>query len=420
MQTIKLSPSGESCLPPSKLSIFGESMSFFDSTVALPVDPILGLEEAFRKDKRSSKVNLGAGIYQNADLVAAPLICIQQAEQEVLREDRAARYLPIQGWAPFLEAVQGWIFGAKTHPRLIACQTLGGTGALRVAGECFASLVGKKAYIPDPTWDNHKRILTRAGLEVEYYPYYSHLHHSIAFEKMENFLATLPANSLILLHGGCHNPTGADLSSQQWHTVASLCKKHQLFPLIDMAYQGFGVGFYEDLAPIRCLLEKDVEFALAYSLSKNMGLYSERVGALFFHLQEEKITEKVASHLRATVRGNYSSPPSFGARIATRVLTRPDLTLRWEKEVATMRDRLQSMREQLSLQLARHLERKDFSFLQQQRGMFSFFGLTQDHVKTLIEEFGIYLPSNGRINIAGLNAANLTYVVDAIAAVSKP
>lgn len=392
-------------------------MSFFEGVVALPPDPILSLEDAFQKDRRTDKVNLGAGIYQNANLVAAPLVCVQQAEKQVLAEERAARYLPIQGMSSFLQAVQTWVFKENVSDRLIACQTLGGTGALRVAGECFASLVGKKAYIPDPTWDNHKRVLTRAGLEVEYYPYYSHLQHSVVFEKMESFFAAVPENSLVLLHGGCHNPTGADLSLEQWQGVAALCKKYRLFPLIDMAYQGFGAGFYEDLAPIRCFIEEEVEFALAYSFSKNMGLYGERVGALFFHLQERKIGEKVASHMRVIVRGNYSSPPSFGARVATKILTDSELTGRWEKEVATMRERLQAMREQLGLQLTMRLDGKDFSFLQGQRGMFSFFGLTQDQVKRLVEEFGIYLPSNGRINIAGLNAANLAYVVDAIVAV---
>lgn len=397
------------------------TMGFFDKVTMAAEDPILSLNTSFAKDVRSSKVNLGVGAYKTSDLQPMVLSTIKKAENIIASSEHNHEYLPIDGDKEFLRLISELIFGRDSEVlssgRLYSAQTIGGTGALRIGADFLAQEVGSSLYLSDPTWANHKPLFTRAGHQIEFYPYYDRKTHKLDFSGMCDAIKRMPEGSIILLHACCHNPTGMDPSLEQWKEISSVIKERFLVPFFDFAYQGFGNGLVEDSEVIRHFAKEGHEMLISYSCSKNFGLYGERVGAFFVLTGEKMIAEKVQSRVKSIVRANYSSPPSYGAKLVKTILSSDSLTQEWQKELQNMRERISEMRKAFASGLLAKTQQYDFSFMHDQRGMFSFSGLEKDHVDRLIAEYGIYMPGSGRINVAGLSSSNLEYVVDAVVSV---
>jgi aspartate aminotransferase len=305
-----------------------------------------------------------------------------------------------------------------TSNRSVTAQAPGGTGALRVAADFIARMFPTaRVWLSDPTWPNHPSIFKAAGLETGVYPYFDAATNGIKFDALLATITTIPAGDVVLLHGCCHNPTGADLTPSQWQQIATVVTERKLLPLIDFAYQGFGDGLEEDAIGMRAMCRPGQEVLIASSFSKNFGLYNERVGALTLVANTEQAAETALGHLKLAIRANYSSPPAHGAAIVTTILRNPALRSQWEQEVADMRDRINQMRHLFVETLNEKGVQQDFSFIAHQRGMFSFSGLTPTHVKALREEHGVYIVGSGRISVAGMTEGNMDYLCAAIAAV---
>ncbi len=391
---------------------------FFHSITPAVLDPIFGLTVLFDADKRPDKINLGVGQYRNDQLVTPVMESVKVAETFLLREEESKEYLPIAGDRTYLNRVGALVFGeffwAGEIKRVSSVQTLGGTGALRVGGELLKQEVGSRIAISDPTWPNHRGVFTRCGMEVEAYPYYDIRSNTLEFDRMYDYLKKLIPGTVVVLHACCHNPTGADLSLDQWKILLKLFKENGLLPFFDFAYQGFGSGVEEDAKIIRLFASEGMEMLVAYSNSKNFGLYSERIGALFVLSESPKTAEAVLSKLKTIVRTNYSNPPRHGAAIVAHILSTPILKKMWEQEVLGMHTRIEKLRRSfVDALLARSLKR-NYLYLADRAGMFCFSGLKKEEVERLQKEFAIYMPLDGRINIAGLSDENLMIVVDAI------
>ena len=396
-------------------------MGFFDKITMAAEDPILSLNTSFAKDVRASKVNLGVGAYKTSDLQPMVLSSVKKAENIIASSDHNHEYLPIDGDKEFLRLISQLIFGPDSEillsERLYSAQTVGGTGALRIGADFLSQEIGNVLYVSDPTWANHKPLFTRSGHKIEFYPYYDRKAHLLDFNGMCSAIKEMEEGSTILLHACCHNPTGMDPSMEQWKEISTLIKERKLVPFFDFAYQGFGNGLEEDAEVIRYFAKEGHELLISYSCSKNFGLYGERVGAFFVLTGEKMLAEKVQSRVKSIVRTNYSSPPSYGAKLVKTILSSDSLTQEWQKELHNMRERISEMRKAFASGLLSKTQQYDFSFMHNQRGMFSFSGLEKDHVDRLIAEYGIYMPGSGRINVAGLSSSNLEYVVDAVASV---
>lgn len=398
-------------------------MSLFASTQGLEEeDSILGLASAFRNEPRAQKVNLGIGAYSTAEGCSLVLSSVQKAEKILLEQKLDKDYLPIEGEASYLSENLPLVFGAQSDfvksRRTAALQTIGATSALRLGGE-YLSLGGPRAiYVSDPTWPNHRGIFGRAGLGVKTYPYFDKDKGILDFTGMCQAIEQMPLGSAILLHACCHNPTGIDPSPEQWRQLSSLIKARGLFPFFDLAYQGFALGLEEDALPVRIFSEQGHLLFVANSFSKNFGLYGERVGALTAVCEDQRVANKVQKQLKTLVRANYSTPPLHGARIVRTILQSEPLRREWEQELVMMRTRIQQMRKVFVDRLESQSDRT-LSFLRQQHGLFSFGLLHPEHVSRLIMDYAIYLPGNGRINVAGLTARNVDYVVDAVLSVIK-
>lgn len=397
-------------------------MSFFEHVSLAPPDPIFGLTQAFNADPRTSKVNLTVGLYKTKELQTPVLECVKKAEKELLNGEKSKEYLPLDGDKAYLDHIGPLVFGegfwGASHMRIARLQTVGGTSALRTGGEFLHNeKIGEVIYLSDPTWANHRAIFPRAGLKVENYPYYDRESQSLDFKKMHSALEKLPSKSIILLHASCHNPTGADLTLEQWKELSTLFLKKRLIPFFDLAYQGLDRGLEEDAEAVRLFAREGHEMLVAYSLSKNFSLYAERVGALFVVGETHKIAEHVRSKLVMTTRPNYSNPPLHGARIVAMILSSPKLRQEWEKELSVMRARIFEMRNTLADELISKSKKVDFRFLKNRSGLFCFSGLSSLQVERLIKDFGIYMTADGRINAAGLNHQNLPFVVNAILSV---
>ncbi len=384
-------------------------MSLFEKVPLAPPDPILGLTHAFLQDKRKGKVNLGVGLYKDEQLKTPILQAVKKAEAQLLQTEKSKEYLPIDGDGVYLEETGALVFGktlwSQERKRIAPFQTLGGTGALKVGATFLQEELKGPVWLPTPTWPNHRGVFTSAHLKVEAYPYYDSSRFD--FEKMGSFLQKLPPKSIVLLHACCHNPTGCDPTEEEWKKLGALFCKYQLIPFFDLAYQGLGEGLEEDAAPLRHFLTSGLEMLVAVSHSKNLSLYAERVGVLFVVSASEAIKTAVVSRIKQLIRTNYSNPPLHGAKVAALVLGDKNLRKLWEEELFTMKNRLVEMR----TLLAKRLSHPSF---QQGKGMFGFLGLSPSQVARLMTEYGIYMPSDGRINVCGLNANNVDYVVDAI------
>lgn len=385
-------------------------------------DPILGLNEAFQVDPRPHKVNLSIGIYFDDAGRIPMLACVHEAEAQMLAAAGPKPYLPIEGSAALRGAVQGLLFGADHEAvqsgRIATLQTIGSSGGLKVGADFLKRwLPGSAVWVSDPSWDNHRALFEGAGLAVHLYPYYDSGSGGLRFEAMLAHLRTLPARSIVLLHACCHNPTGVDLRPAQWQALLPVLRERELLPYVDVAYQGFGEGLDEDVFAVRLLASSGLPVFVANSFSKSMSLYGERAGALSVVCTDRAEAELVLGQLKATVRRNYSSPAIHAAGIVSRVLGAPALRAAWEADVAVMRQRILAMRQRLHAALAARRPERDFGYLLEQRGMFSYTGLNATQVDRLREEFGIYLVRSGRLCVAGLNTSNIDTVAAAMAAV---
>ncbi len=398
------------------------SPSPFSKIPLAPADPILGLTEAFQADTRATKVNLGVGVYQDGSGKVPVLSVVREAEKRWYEREDSKSYLPIDGVVTYRNEVQTLLFG-KGSPlvaagRVATAQALGGTGALKLGADFLRRFVPEaELYISRPSWENHRAVFESAGFTVKEYPYYAAATNGVDFDAMKSALASLPPRSIVLLHAACHNPTGVDLSAAQWDEVVAVCRERSLVPFVDFAYQGFGDGIEEDAVAIRAFVRADMPFLVASSFSKSFSLYRERVGAISFVTADADETKRVTSQLKRTIRTNYSSPSSHGAQTVALVLSEPDLRAAWEKELGAMRERIRSMRTLFVQRLAAKGIKRDFSFIERQRGMFSYSGLELPRVQRLRTEFGLYIVDSGRICVAALNEKNIDYVADSIAKV---
>jgi aspartate/tyrosine/aromatic aminotransferase len=391
---------------------------FFHTITPAVLDPIFGLTVLFDADKRPDKINLGVGQYRNDQLETPVLESVKLAETFLLREEESKEYLPIAGDSAYLNRVGALVFGeffwTREGARVSRIQTLGGTGALRIGGDFLKQEVGEKIAISDPTWPNHRGVFTRCGMVVEAYPYYDIHTQTLEFDRMVQYLRNLTPGTAVVLHACCHNPTGADLSMDQWKILLKIFKENGLLPFFDFAYQGFGISLEEDAKVIRLFAAEGMEMLVACSHSKNFGLYSERIGALYVVSESAKTAEAVQSKLKTIVRTNYSNPPRHGAAIIAHILSEPVLKKMWEQEVESMRSRIEKMRRLLVEALTERSLKRNYLYLSDRVGMFCFSGLKKAEVERLQKEFAIYMPLDGRINIAGLSEKNLLTVVDAI------
>ena len=387
---------------------------------AAPADAILGLTEAFKKDTNSKKVNLGVGVYKDDDGATPILNCIKKAERLLVDQQSTKGYLPIPGDAEYGLGVQKLLFGEDNNviqsKRASTIHSPGGTGGLRVGADLIKKFKSEaKIWVSTPTWANHKGIFTAAGFPIEDYPYYDQDTKNVDFEAMYEALKNVPSGDVVLLHVCCHNPTGVDLSSEQWDAVVDLASSCGWLPFLDFAYQGFGDSMESDRLPVEKFAKAGIDFLVASSFSKNFALYNERTGALTIISPNAEESSIAMSHVKKIIRVNYSNPPAHGGLAARTVLTDNDLYKEWINEVAVMRNRIKDMRVAFVEGLKKRGVTQDFSYIVDQRGMFSFSGLNDNIVNWLQKDKSIYIVKGGRINVAGLTTNNIDYVCDAIA-----
>jgi aromatic-amino-acid transaminase len=397
-------------------------MTLFSTVELAPRDPILGITEQFAADPSPHKVNLGVGMYYDENGRVPLLKCVAAAEQAMVLAPTARGYLPIDGMADYDRAAQRLAFGesspAVAEQRIATVQGLGGTGALKVAADFLKRLRPQaRVLISDPSWENHRALFTQAGFEVATYPYYDPVSHGVRFDAMLAALNAASAGTVVVLHACCHNPTGCDLTLQQWGRVVASARERGWIPLLDMAYQGFGHGLDEDAAAVRLFVDAGLACLVATSFSKNFSLYGERVGALSVVCEGAQEAQRVLSQLKVMIRANYSNPPTHGAKAVAAVLADPALRRLWHEELAQMRDRIHAMRERLIAKLREAGVQQDMSFIARQQGMFSYSGLSVEQMRRLRSEFSVYGVDSGRICVAALNERNLNHVAQAIARV---
>lgn len=390
----------------------------WNNVKAAPEDAILGLTEAFKKDPRFAKVNLGVGVYKDDDGHTPILASVKAAEKKIFETQNTKSYMPIAGEPAYGEEVQKMIFGAICD-RSGTIHTPGGTGALRVAAELLRQFSSKTVWVSNPTWANHNQVFEAAGLTVKSYPYYDAKTKDLDVNGFFQTLEKVPAGDCVLLHACCHNPSGVDLSAEQWKKVAALAAKNGWTALVDFAYQGFGESLEADRVGVEEMLKSGIDFMVASSFSKNFGLYRERTGALTAVAATPAAAETAMSHMKATARVLYSNPPAHGGMIVTTILKDPELSKLWRRELDEMRDHIAQARAALADGLTQRGVPMDCSFMTKQKGMFSFSGLTKDQVEFLKKEKAIYIVGSGRINVAGLTHGNLGYVCDAVAEAMK-
>jgi aromatic-amino-acid transaminase len=394
----------------------------FKHVDAYPGDPILTLNEDFQKDPRQDKINLSIGIYFDEQGRLPVMNAVRQAESAMLATIGPKPYLPMTGAPNYRQAVQELLFGADheavSSGRIATIQTLGGSGGLKVGADFLKRYFpDSQVWVSDPTWDNHRAMFEGAGLVVNTYPYYDASTGGLKFDAMCEAIDALPAHSIVLLHACCHNPTGVDLSDAQWLSLIEILKRRQLLPYLDIAYLGFGEGFDEDAFALRALASAGVSFFVANSFSKSFSLYGERVGGLSVVCPDKAQAGLVIGQLMAAVRRNYSSPPTHGSQIVARVLQTPELRQVWADELGQMRSRIKLMRQRLYDGVVQRLPGRNVRYFIDQRGMFSYTGVSPQQADELREAHGVYVLRSGRMCAAGLNANNVDRVAEAFAKV---
>ena len=393
--------------------------TLFTAIEMAPRDPILGVTEAFNADKNPHKTNLGVGVYYDDNGKVPLLECVQKAEAILMEKAAPRTYLPIDGLATYDKVVQELVFGVNsaviTEKRAITAQAIGGTGALKLGADFLKRFSpDSQVYISDPSWENHRALFESAGFVVNNYPYYDPATHGVNFNGMLAALKAMPRGAIVLLHACCHNPTGADLTHEEWTQIIQVVTQNGLIPFLDMAYQGFGSGIEEDGKVVGMFTAAGGPLFVSNSFSKSFSLYGERVGALSIVAVSAEEAARVLSQLKRVIRTNYSNPPVHGGQVVATVLGSPELRKIWEDELAGMRVRIREMRNSLVEKLKVAAPGHDFAFVREQCGMFSYSGLTKPQVDRLREEFSIYAVDTGRICVAALNSKNIDVVVDAI------
>ncbi|EDY84438.1 aminotransferase, classes I and II superfamily [Verrucomicrobiia bacterium DG1235] len=397
-------------------------MSYFDTVSLAPADPILSLTEAFKSDPNPDKINLSVGVFVDQSGTTPILDTVKEAEKRLLATSKTKSYLPMTGSPAYASLTQKLVFGdelaASLQGRVATLQTPGGTGALRVAADFIAkNTSAQKIWLSNPTWANHKGIFSAPGLGLDTYDYFDSDTLSLDYPAFLKALENIPAGDIVVLHGCCHNPTGADLTPDQWEDVARIAASKQWIPLVDFAYQGFGTDIDTDAASARIIAAAGLPVFICQSFSKNLGLYQDRVGALHVVTDDAANHANIVSQLKISVRVNYSNPPAHGGGIVTTILSDEALTEKWHAEVAAMRDRIAGVRTQFVDALKAAGVERDFSFLKEQKGMFSFTGLTKEQAIALREKHSVYIVDSGRINVAGITNANIDRLVAAIKSV---
>lgn len=392
----------------------------FETLTPKPADSILKLIGEHQSDTRAEKVDLGVGVYRDATGNTPILRAVKKAEQWLVDKQTSKSYLGSRGDAVFCDAIQRMVFGdaAGSDGRIATIQTPGGSGALRVAAElALRSNPDVTTWVSDPTWSNHTPLLGETGIRLRAYPYYDSGSRSIDFGAMLDALGEAEQGDLILLHGCCHNPTGMDLSVEQWQQVADLVQKRKLIPFIDLAYQGFAHGIEEDAYGVRLMYERVPEMMVTHSCSKNFGLYRDRVGAMLLVARDEETAQTIDSQAQFVVRTMYSLPPDHGAAVVSRILHDAKLRADWLTELDAIRQRLKGMRSALVAALQEAAPDHDFSHILRTTGMFAYLGVSTEQVERLIKDRGVYLPGSSRINVCGITPGNVRYLADSIASV---
>lgn len=389
-----------------------------------PIDPILGLMAAYKEDPNPQKVDLGVGVYKDENGHTAVLKCVKEAEALRLKLEDSKTYIGMAGDLSFNSHIEKLAFGPAHQVllagRVVTAHTPGGTGALRVAAE-FIKKANPDAtvWVTNPTWANHVSLFQAAGLKVKEYSYYDWETKGLKFDAMMAELATVPAGDVVLVHACCHNPSGMDLNFAQWQQFAELAKEKGFTPLVDMAYQGFGLGLDEDTQGLRYLADLVPELLLCSSCSKNFGLYRERIGAVSVVTADSKTADIAKSVLLAVVRSIYSMPPAHGAILVSHILNSAELTALWHQELAEMRNRINNYRQLIIDKFKEQGIAQDFSFITRQHGMFSFLGINKEQIEQLRKDYSIYMVGSSRVSIAGLNHSNIDYFAKAMAEVLK-
>ncbi|MEE3289825.1 MAG: amino acid aminotransferase [Pseudomonadota bacterium] len=394
----------------------------FQSLQALPPDPILGLTAKFKTDANPNKIDLGMGVYKDGVGNTPIMKAVKQAEKIILQSQDSKTYVGPNGAADYNETIAKLILGQDLFQSLgkrrVTVQTPGGCGGLRLAAEFIGKANAEATvWVSDPTWANHKPLIGSAGLKFKSYPYYDHESHSVKFIDMLKILQQVPQGDLVLLHGCCHNPSGADLSPEQWEAVRDVALQQGFNVFIDLAYQGMGTGLEEDVHGVRLLAESLPELIIVSSCSKNFGLYRERTGAVTLVCDSDESCATASTVLTAAARANYSMPPDHGAAIVQLIMNTPELRSSWEEELKEIRDRINRLRSQFVQKLKDAEIARDFGFIENEKGMFSFLGVDTGQIKTLIENYSIYLVNSSRINVASINDNNIDYLVNSLAEV---
>jgi aspartate aminotransferase len=396
----------------------------FETLKPVGMDPILGLMAAFRADTREQKIDLGVGVYQDDRGRTPVMTSVKEAEAKLMELELTKSYQGIAGDPDYNQRMLQLLFGADhsilSSGRVKTIQAPGGSGALRVGAEVIQRATpNAKLWVGVPTWPNHIPLLGSAGFEIEEYPYYDMVTHQIDSDAMMETLRQVPAGDMVLLHGCCHNPTGADLSNEQWDQIADLALERGFIPFIDTAYQGLGNGLNEDAYGMRMMAERLPELVIASSCSKNFGLYRERTGSITFIADKPQQVDIVASQAMSIARQIYSMPPAHGALLVSLILGDDQLRANWQAELEEVRLRIKSMRSLLTSGIQGNSAGIDFSHIEQQNGMFSFLGISSAQLERLREEFGIYIVSSTRVNLAGINSSNIGYISESMNTVLK-
>lgn len=393
----------------------------FSHLNAMPADPILGLLVNYKQDENPQKIDLGVGVYKNELGHTEILNCVKKAEKHRLDTEDTKVYIGPTGSTQFNDEMSKLIFGAHKvliEDRVRTISTPGGTGALRVAAEFINSCTpGATIWVSNPTWANHMALFEAAGLNIRTYPYYDYENNCLDFDGMLATLKEVSKDDVVLLHACCHNPSGMDLTNEQWQQITEVARDIGFMPLVDMAYQGFGAGLDEDAYGLRLLADSVNGMIVCSSCSKNFGLYRERIGGCSLVGKSPLIVDNALTVLLSVIRGVYSMPPAHGAAIVETILSSEELTSQWHQELKIMRDRINDNRQLLVDKLISNGVTRDFSFITRQTGMFSFLGITAQQVQLLQDEYSIYMVDSSRISIAGISTNNVDYLAQSIAKV---
>ncbi|MCF7851820.1 MAG: aromatic amino acid transaminase [Simkaniaceae bacterium] len=392
-------------------------MNIFDKAELIPPDPIFGLVQTFNDDIRPNKVDLMVGVYRDEHLKCKSMDVIRKAISIIAQKNESPNYLPFLGDATYLKLTSQLLFGAHFETyrdRIIAAQGIGGTGALHIAGKFLQTMGCRTMYVPDPTWENHLKIFKYLGFELKTYPYFSIEKGKLLIDELKSTFSLLKEGDVVLLQTSCHNPSGHDPLIEDWKWISEEMKKRGAIALFDTAYQGFKVSLEEDVLPIQYFIQEGNSFLSTLSFSKNFSLYCERISSLFIVLSDPSSYSRVESNIKSIIRGTYSNPPRFGAEVIKTILSDSTLKAEWIVELSHARERIQKMRRELAHALKQAIPERNWESLSLAHGMFSFIGLEPNLVKQLREEYGIYMTGKGRINVSGLNASNLSIVIDAV------